>query len=70
MRDHPYHRIPFGNNTLGILAGMWGIKGKTIKIHDMINNYIQNKFFQKRETDKVVSLFLFEVIFTNYLFMK
>ena len=24
MRDHPYHRIPYGNNSLGILGGMWG----------------------------------------------
>lgn len=36
MRDHPYHKIPCGNNRLGILGGMWGIKGKSIPITDAI----------------------------------
>jgi hypothetical protein len=26
MRDHPFHKIPCGNDDLGILGGMWGIK--------------------------------------------
>ena len=39
MRDHPYHYIPAGNNEMGILAGMWGIKGNIIKIREMLNNF-------------------------------
>jgi hypothetical protein len=37
MRDHPYHRIPYGNDKLGILGGMWGIKGNLIPITEMID---------------------------------
>ena len=43
MRDHPYHGIPAGNNQLGILGGMWGIKSKTLKITEMIYNFGQSK---------------------------
>lgn len=43
MRDHPYHGIPAGNNKLGILAGMWGIKGNVIPISEMIKKFILNK---------------------------
>lgn len=43
MRDHPYHRIPFGNDSLGILAGMWGIKGKVINFNESITNFITGK---------------------------
>lgn len=39
MRDHPYHRIPCGNDRLGILGGMWGIKSKKISITELIENY-------------------------------
>jgi hypothetical protein len=39
MRDHPYHKIPAGNNELGILAGMWGIKGNLISINEMLTNF-------------------------------
>ena len=39
MRDHPYHRIPAGNNQLGILGGMWGIKGNVINITEMIKEF-------------------------------
>lgn len=39
MRDHPYHMIPCGNDTLGILGGMWGIKSKKIPLTKMINSY-------------------------------
>jgi len=38
MRDHPYHKIPAGNNQMGILAGMWGIKNNVIPITEMIKN--------------------------------
>lgn len=36
MRDHPAHRIPYGNNELGILGGMWGIKSKQLPLTEMI----------------------------------
>lgn len=38
MRDHPYHKIPAGNNQLGILGGMWGIKKTSVSIIDMLDN--------------------------------
>jgi hypothetical protein len=43
MRDHPYHRIPAGNNSIGILAGMWGIKGRIIPMMEMIVEFIRGK---------------------------
>jgi hypothetical protein len=43
MRDHPYHRIPAGNNQLGILGGMWGIKAKTLPITEMIYKFSKSK---------------------------
>ena len=36
MRDHPAHRVPFGATGLGILAGMWGIKGNVISMENLI----------------------------------
>lgn len=46
MRDHPYHRIPCGNDRLGILGGMWGIKSKKIPLTKLIKNYPnKNKVF-------------------------
>ncbi len=46
MRDHPYHRIPCGNDRLGILGGMWGIKSKKIPLTKLIQNYPnKNKIF-------------------------
>jgi len=43
MRDHPAHGIPYGNNKLGILAGMWGIKGNVIPITEMVKKFVINK---------------------------
>jgi hypothetical protein len=43
MRDHPYHGIPAGNNSLGILAGMWGIRGKQLPLTEMIKNFVVGK---------------------------
>jgi hypothetical protein len=43
MRDHPAHQIPYGNNALGILGGMWGIKGNTIPMKESIENFSKNK---------------------------
>ena len=45
MRDHPYHKIPAGNNELGILGGMWGIKSKVINITKMIDEFPLSKDF-------------------------
>jgi len=45
MRDHPYHKIPAGNNQLGILGGMWGIKGNSIPINNMIENSVLSKSY-------------------------
>jgi hypothetical protein len=39
MRDHPYHMIPCGNDRLGLLGGMWGIKGNLLPITQMINKF-------------------------------
>ena len=55
MRDHPAHQIPYGNNSLGILGGMWGIKSGVIPLTDMIkkfpksqeNNYGNDQTFLK-----------------------
>ena len=43
MRDHPAHGIPYGNNKLGILAGMWGIKGKQLPLTQMIKKFVVGK---------------------------
>lgn len=43
MRDHPYHRIPAGNNQMGILGGMWGIKNGILPITEMINKFSKSK---------------------------
>ena len=43
MRDHPAHGIPYGNNQLGILGGMWGIKGGLVPMTDMVNKFNENK---------------------------
>jgi hypothetical protein len=39
MRDHPYHMIPYGNDGLGILGGMWGIKSNVVPLTDMIEKF-------------------------------
>jgi len=43
MRDHPAHYIPFGNDRLGILGGMWGIKSKKIDLVGMIESFAKDK---------------------------
>lgn len=39
MRDHPCHKIPHGNDEMGILAGMWGIKSNIIPLCEWIENH-------------------------------
>jgi len=43
MRDHPAHAIPYGNNTLGILGGMWGIKSNVVPLKEMVVRYSKDK---------------------------
>ncbi len=62
MRDHPYHKIPAGNNELGILGGMWGIKSKIINLTKLIQeSEISNIFFygnDQRFLKKIYNLFI------------
>lgn len=43
MRDHPAHRIPYGNDSIGILGGMWGIKGNIIPMKKSIELFAKDK---------------------------
>jgi hypothetical protein len=43
MRDHPAHGIPYGNDEMGILGGMWGLKTKKISLSDMIMDFCKNE---------------------------
>ena len=62
MRDHPYHMIPCGNDRLGILGGMWGIKSKKIPLTKMIQSYPnKNKIFYGEDQTFLKTIFsLFE----------
>jgi hypothetical protein len=46
MRDHPAHKIPYGNNQLGILAGMWGLKSRKVPMKIMVENFQKNLDFK------------------------
>ena len=60
MRDHPYHQIPAGNNQLGILGGMWGLKSNVIKITDMIRNFpISNQHNYGNDQTFLKTIYLF-----------
>jgi hypothetical protein len=39
MRDHPYHKIPYGSDIMSILGGMWGIKSHLISMKEMIDTF-------------------------------
>ena len=39
MRDHPNHGIPYGNDRIGILGGMWGLKSNSVNLTEMINQF-------------------------------
>ena len=43
MRDHPAHKIPYGNDKLGILGGMWGIKKTEYNLIDDIILFTNEK---------------------------
>ncbi|MEC3878251.1 hypothetical protein [Parapedobacter sp. 10938] len=40
MRDHPHHQTPFGAQGLGILGGMWGIRGGSYAMESAIRGFI------------------------------
>lgn len=40
MRDHPHHQTPFGAEGLGILGGMWGIRGGSYPMESTIRRFI------------------------------
>lgn len=40
MRDHPHHQTPFGAEGLGILGGMWGIRGGSYPMESAIRRFI------------------------------
>lgn len=42
MRDHPFHQIPLGVNEMGMLAGMWGLKGGKINIKERLDNFVSS----------------------------
>jgi len=39
MRDHPYHMIPCGNDTIGILGGMWGFKSGKVNMIESLKRF-------------------------------
>jgi hypothetical protein len=43
MRDHPAHGVPYGNDEMGLLGGMWGIKSKKVPMKDLIMGYTMGK---------------------------
>src|SRR5690606_21797065 len=40
MRDHPHHQTPFGAEGLGILGGMWGIRGGSYPMESTVRRFI------------------------------
>ncbi len=52
MRDHPFHQIPFGASKLGILAGMWGIKGGELQMVKLIEEFVLQKKAQEYGVDQ------------------
>jgi len=52
MRDHPFHHIPFGASKLGILAGMWGIKGERLEMEKLIKEFVLPKKAQEYGVDQ------------------
>jgi len=63
MRDHPYHRVPYGGKGLGILGGMWGIKGGKINITKMIEGFsLSNQHEYGNDQTFLVSIY---EMFTN-----
>lgn len=43
MRDHPFHEVPYGASRLSILGGMWGIKGNTIPLRPLIEDFCKSR---------------------------
>ena len=64
MRDHPAHVIPYGISEPGILAGMWGIKSKTIPMTALVNKFNLGRTLEYGH-DQVFSKTIYQ-IFLNY----
>ena len=64
MRDHPAHVIPYGISEPGILAGMWGIKAKTIPMTDLVNKYNQGKTLNYGH-DQVFSKTIYQIFLND-----
>ncbi|MFD2967645.1 glycosyltransferase family 2 protein [Sphingobacterium bambusae] len=60
MRDHPYHQIPFGAVKTGILGGMWGIKGGTLKMEESIRAFVADKREQAYGIDQAFLASVYE----------
>jgi hypothetical protein len=63
MRDHPAHRIPYGSKRLGILAGMWGIKGNKFKFEKSILEF-QNSNMNLYGVDQTFLMKIYD-LFSN-----
>lgn len=66
MRDHPGHGVPFGATSLGILAGMWGIKGKQFNMKDTILGFQMDKL-DKYGVDQSFLVDVYRKYITDYL---
>lgn len=66
MRDHPAHGVPFGANSLGILAGMWGLKGNQHKIENSIMDFQKNKV-DKYGVDQSFLVDVYRKFITDYI---
>jgi len=64
MRDHPAHVIPYGISEPGILAGMWGIKSKSVPMTDLVNKFNQGKTLRYGH-DQVFSKTIYQVFLND-----
>lgn len=65
MRDHPFHQIPFGTNKLGILAGMWGIKGGVVSMRERIENFVALQHDQQYGIDQSFLQYIYEEFYDS-----
>ncbi len=52
MRDHPFHKIPFGTDQMGILGGMWGMKGGAIEVMKQVSSFLKSGIDQSYGVDQ------------------
>lgn len=65
MRDHPFHEIPYGANKLGILGGMWGMKGSTLNITAQIEKFVATAADQQYGIDQAFLESVYEDFYDN-----